>query len=158
MSVVSTPADAADLSLSRVAFARISEGRLVARGTADRLDYKRAGGRMHADRMAAQVLPQSGTGLAALGVLRLAAPKVDGEIASHRGRAWSGVSLDAERGDTARTDVAEYEGDTVRSHTPVAVRGPGYRIDSATFAARTDGSVIEFSKAVTGEMEMEARR
>src|SRR6059058_4817563 len=76
ISHVSLPEDAADLSLRGVAFARLTEGRVVARGTAEHLDYRRAGGRLVAFASAASIEPQGGTGLASFGTLYFAAPHV----------------------------------------------------------------------------------
>ncbi len=158
MSVISLPEDAPDLSLRGVAFARMSEGRMVARGTASRLDYRRSGGRMNAEQGAAQLVPEKpGTGLASLGALRLGAPFIDGEIANRRGNAGGGVSLDAERGDQARTEAVHYDGDIVSSQTPVAARGPGYVVDGHGLNARTDGSRIDLTHGVQGQLQMEAQ-
>lgn len=157
MSGASVLEDAPDLSLRGVAFARMSEGRMVARGTAAKLDYRRSGGRLKAEEGAAQLVPDPGTALASLGALRVRAPLSEGEIVSRRGDAWGGVSLDAERGDQARTEAVHYEGDTVRSQTPVAARGPGYVVDGHGLNARTDGSRIDLTSGVQGQLQMEAR-
>src|SRR5437763_1448148 len=89
----STPVDAPDLSLKGVAFARLSEGRVVARGTAEHLDYRRSGGRLVATTGAASLEPEPGSGLVSFGTLHLAAPQVDGEVANRRGTATGGVHL-----------------------------------------------------------------
>src|SRR5205814_6743264 len=99
VSHTSLPDDAPDLALRGVAFARLSEGRVVARGTAEHLDYRRAGGRLVARTGAASMVPEAGTALASFGTLYFAAPHVDGEIGSRRSNAWGGVNLNTGRGD-----------------------------------------------------------
>jgi len=156
MSQDSVPEGTPDLSLRQVAFARLSEGRMVSRGTAARLDYRRSGGRMDADNGSAQVTPEPGTGLASFGWLRFSAPHVQGEITNRRGTAWGGVDLITQRGDRARTERAEYDGDVVRSNTKVTARGPGYDVQGNGLLARTDGSSISLVKGTRGALEMEA--
>src|SRR5260370_42279867 len=108
MSVTSTHDAAPDLSLERVAFARISEGRVVARGTADRLDYRRAGGRVTAADGSAFMEPTKG--YTSYGTLHFTAPAADGEISGRSGVATGGVHLDTAHGDAAATERVEYEG------------------------------------------------
>jgi lipopolysaccharide export system protein LptC len=158
ISHVSLPADAPDLSLSGVAFARLSEGRLAARGTAVHLDYRRAGGRLIARQGAATLFPEPGTGLASFGRLELSAPDVAGEIANRHGTATGGVTLDTGRGDHAFTDAATYDGATVRSDTRVVAHGPGYKVQGAGMVAQADGSSVLLTRGVTGQMQMEAGR
>jgi hypothetical protein len=141
-----------------VAFARLSEGQVVARGTAERLDYRRAGGRVVASGGSAIVHPSPGSGLAPFGTVRFAAREAEGEIPSRRGSASGGVRLDAARGDTALTERVEYEGHVLRSSAPVAANGPGYRVNGNGLVARTDGSSIDLTSGVKGQLEMEARR
>jgi lipopolysaccharide export system protein LptC len=157
-SYIYAPEEPPDLSLRQVAFARSSEGRMVSRGTAARLDYRRSGGQLDADQGAAQFSPEPGTGLASFGVLRFSAPRVQGEIASKRGTASGGVTLDTARGDHARTAEAEYDNDVVRSHTPVVARGPGYDVRGNGLFARTDGSDIQLTGGTSGALQMEAKR
>jgi hypothetical protein len=158
ISPISTPADAPDLSLQGVALARLSEGRIVARGTADRLDYHRAGARLQASRGGGIVQPEPGSRLAAFGSLRFTADRVDGEIANRKGVASGAVRLDAARGDVARTERIYYDGDFLRSDTPVAAVGPGYRVEGSGFVARTDGTVIQLTEGVKGQLQVEARQ
>jgi len=158
MSHISLPIDAPDLSLRGVAFARLSEGRMVSRGIADRLDYRRAGGRLTAERGAAQVWPERSSGLAPFGWLKFQAPSVDGEVANRRGHASGGVLLKTERGDDARTEAVDYEEDTIRSQTAVTARGPGYAVQGNGLEARTDGSIVALNRGVRGQLAMEARR
>jgi hypothetical protein len=149
--------DAPDLSLQGVAFARLADGRIAARGTAERLDYRRSGGRLVASHGAATVLPEPGTGLAELGALRLRAPHIEGEVAARRGTAQGGVQLETGRGDSGWTEAVDYAADTVRSATRVKARGPGYRVEGNGLVARTDGSTIDLIRGVAGQLQVEAR-
>ena len=85
VSSVSLPGDAPDLSLTSVAFARLSEGRVVARGNAEQLDYRRTGGRLVATNGGGVIHPEPGTGLAEFGVLRFSAPRIEGEVQARHG-------------------------------------------------------------------------
>jgi hypothetical protein len=158
ISPISTPADVPDLSLQGVALARLSEGRIVARGTADRLDYRRAGARLQASRSGGVIHPEPGSRLATLGSVRFVADRVDGEIANRKGVASGAVRVDAERGDVARTERIYYDGDFLRGDTRVTAAGPGYRVEGNGLVARTDGSVIQLTDRVKGQLQMEARR
>jgi hypothetical protein len=157
MSPVSIQMDAPDLSLRGVAFARLSEGRVVARGTAEHLDYRRAGGRLVAYVGAASLEPEPGSGLAAFGTLYFAAPHVDGEIANRRGNAWGGVNLDTGRGDRAFTEAVEYDGTVLKSEKKVTAHGPGYRVQGNGLIAQSDGSWVRLTNGVVGQMQMEAQ-
>src|ERR687885_669201 len=79
ISSLSLREDAPDLSLSGVAFARLAEGRVVARGNADRLDYRRTGARMQAAHGGAVIFPEASSRLSALGSIRFVAAHMDGE-------------------------------------------------------------------------------
>jgi lipopolysaccharide export system protein LptC len=158
VSSLSTPVDAPDLSLASVAFARLSDGRVVARGNAERLDYRRTGGRLEAIDGAAALNPQPGSGLAEFGTVRFSAPHVDGEIPERRGNASGGVRVDTTRGDTARAERVGYDGDVLQTDVPVQARGPGYQVDGNGLFARTDGSEIRLTHGVRGRLQMEARR
>ena len=158
ISSISLRDDAPDLSLRGVAFARLAEGRVVARGNAERLDYRRAGARMEAVRGGAVIHPDPGTGVAPFGSVRFVAERIEGEIANRRGIASGGVRVDTSRGDTARTERVFYDGDFLRSDVPVAAEGPGYRVDGRGMLARTDGTVIQLTDGVIGQLQMEARR
>jgi|SRR4051812_7644283 hypothetical protein len=154
ISSISSPVDAPDLSLRGVAFARLSEGRVVSRGVAQRLDYRRSGGRLLAFAGAATLYPQPDARLAPLGPLRFTAGRLEGEVPARRGTASSGVHLDAARGDSARTDSVLLDGEILRSDTPVWARGPGYQVESNGLLARTDGSAIQFTRGVAGQLEV----
>src|SRR4051812_35347383 len=155
VSSLSTPDNAPDLSLTSVAFARLSEGRVVARGNAERLDYRRTGGRLEAVDGAAAINPEPGSGLADFGTLRFSAPHIDGEVPSRRGNATGGVRLETLRGDTARAQRVGYDGDLVQTDVPVQARGPGYQVEGNGFSARTDGSDIRIIHGVRGRLRME---
>ena len=157
VSSISVPVDAPDLSLRGVAFARLSEGRVVARGTAEQLDYRRADGHVAASVAGAVVYPQPGTGLATFGTLRLVAPRLEGDVPARRGVASSGVRLDAIRGDVARTERLHLDGDLLRTDTRVQASGPGYRVDGNGLLARTDGSFIQLTNGAKGQLQVEAR-
>lgn len=158
ISHLSLPEDSPDLSLQGVAFARLSDGRVVSRGTARHLDYRRAGGRLVASDAAATIVPEAGTGLASFGVLQVQAPHVEGEIVNRRGDAKGGVRLDTGRGDHARTDAVHYDGAVVTSDTHVVASGPGYSVESNGMVARADGSAVHLTRGVNGRLELEARR
>src|SRR5437867_113250 len=84
MSHVSTPRDVPDLSLRGVAFARLSEGRVVARGTFDSVGYRRPGGRLTARKGTAVLQPEPGTGFATYGTLHVTAPEASGQVSGQR--------------------------------------------------------------------------
>lgn len=156
-SASSTPGDAPDLALSAVAFARLSDGRLVARGTARTLDYRRQGGRMVAADAAITLEPAGNPGFASFGAMRLQAREVDGEVTGRRGTARGDVRLDAARGDRARTERLDYDGPTVRTDTPVDAQGPGYTVHSRGLLARTDGSLVQLTGHAAGTLDVGAQ-
>ena len=155
ISSTSLPADAPDLSLAGVAFARLTEGRVTARGNAERLDYRRAGARLEASRGGAVIQPPPP---APFGSVRFVADRIEGEVANRRGVASGGVRVDAARGDSARTERVYYDGDYLRSDTPVAAQGPGYSVQGNGMLARTDGTAIQLTRGVQGQLQAEARR
>lgn len=155
ISPISAPEDAPDLSLQGVAFARLSEGRVAARGLAERLDYRRSGGRLLAFGGSAMMYPVPGAKLAPLGPLRFTASRLEGEVPVRRGTASSGVQLQAARGDSARTDQVHLDGEILRTDTHVVARGPGYAVESNGLLARTDGSAIQFTGGVQGELQVQ---
>src|SRR5882762_1545225 len=71
------PEGPADLILQEVAFARLSDGQISSRGTAEELSYRRSAGRLLASQVALRLPPHAGSGLAPLGLLYLSAPRVD---------------------------------------------------------------------------------
>jgi hypothetical protein len=154
----STSNDAPDLSLKGVAFARLSEGRVVSRGTAKSVDYRREGGRLVATSGSATILPDSGTELASFGALHVQAPSVDGEVANRRGTAQGGVHLETGRGDQAFSESIAYDGTLIRSETPVTAHGPGYRVQGQGMVAKADGTAVQLTRGVSGQMRMEAGR
>ncbi|MFL5454386.1 MAG: hypothetical protein ACJ78V_20905 [Myxococcales bacterium] len=155
MSEASPPAETPpDLVLETVAFVRLSEGRVSSRGTAQRLTYRRSAGSLLASQAAVRLPPRPGSDLAALGMLHLSAPRVEADTAGHRATGSQGVSFDSERGDRARTDRIFYDGaaQRVTSDTPLLAQGPGYRVRSHGFVARSDGSDVTLGGGVTGRL------
>jgi hypothetical protein len=132
----------------------LSEGRVVARGIAERLDYRRSGGRLLAFSGSAMIYPLPGAKLAPLGPLRFTASRLEGEVPVRRGTASSGVRLEATRGDSARTEQVHLDGEILRTDTHVVARGPGYAVESNGLLARTDGSAIQFTSGVQGQLQV----
>src|SRR6266852_3231240 len=91
----SPPPGAPDLTLHGVAFARLSDGRVAARGTAREVSYRRAGGRLDGRVAVASLYPEAGTGYAMFGEVLLTAPRVDGDLGNKRGSASGGVTFRA---------------------------------------------------------------
>lgn len=151
----STPVESPDLTLQRVAFARMAEGRVVARGTADRLDYRRASGRLDSTQSDV-TLEHPGSGFASFGALHVTAPRVVGDVAGKHGHAEGGVDLQAARGDVAHTERVDYDGpaQTLRADRPVDAKGPGYVVHSRGLTARTDGSAIDLTGGVRGSLDL----
>jgi hypothetical protein len=155
MSEASAPLETPpDLVLKTVAFVRLSEGRVSSRGTAEGLTYRRSAGRLLASQAAVRLPPRTGSDLAALGMLHLSAPSVDADTTARRATGSQGVSFDSERGDRARTDRVFYDGaaQRVTSDTPLSGQGPGYRVRSRGFVARSDGSDVTLNGGVTGRL------
>jgi hypothetical protein len=151
---VQQASDAPDLALDDVAFVRLADGRVEARGVADELLYRRSGGRLAAQQVAVRTRAQPSSGLGALGELYLTAPRVEGEVPARRGSASGGVRLDSTRGDRARTQRLEYDGprDELRTDTAVQASGPGYIVRSAGMRARADGSAVRLVGGVSGRL------
>lgn len=151
----SPPAEAPDLTLHQVAFARISDGRVVARGTARELSYHRAGGRLDAQVAAATLQPEPGTGYAMFGETLLTAPTVDGDLGTKRGTASGGVTFRAARGDHGTTERLLWDGpaDRLSGDRPVEAQGPGYQVRSRGFSARADGSDVTLTGGVAGTLQ-----
>jgi hypothetical protein len=145
----------ADLVLREVAFARVSDGRISARGTAEELIYRRSTAHLVGSDAAVRFPPSQKAELASLGSVYLAAPRVEAEVAAHRGTASGGVRLDSEHGDRGRTERAAYDGsrDLLTGDAPVDLRGPGYAVRSRGFVARADGSAIQLLGGVAGRLE-----
>jgi hypothetical protein len=152
----SPPAEAPDLTLHQVAFARLSDGRVVARGTARELAYHRtAGGRLEGQSAVAALHPGEGTGYAMFGETRLTAPRVEGDLGARRGNATGGVTFRAARGDHGTTDRLLWDGpsDRLSGDRPVDAEGPGYRVRSQGFSARADGSDVTLTGGVVGTLQ-----
>jgi len=148
------PEGPADLVLQEVAFARLADGQISSRGTAEQLTYRRSAGRLLASQAALRLPPRPGSGLAPLGLLYLSAPRVEAETTARRGEGSQGVRLDSERGDRARTERVTYDGsrELVTSDTALAAQGPGYRVRSRGFVARADGSEVQLVGGVAGRI------
>jgi lipopolysaccharide export system protein LptC len=154
----SPPIGAPDLTLHDVAFARLSDGRVAARGTARVLTYYRAGGRLDAAVAAATLHPDADTGYAMFGDVQVAAPRVAGELGSKRGTASGGVTFRASRGDRGDTERVLWDGpaDRLSGDRPVAAQGPGYVVRSQGFSARADGSDVTLTGGVVGTLQPES--
>jgi len=142
--------------LHQVAFARLSDGRVVARGTARVLAYHRtAGGRLDGQAAIAALQPEPGTGYAMFGETLLTAPKVEGDLGGRRGTASGGVNFRAARGDHGTTERLLWDGpsDRLSGDRPVEAQGPGYRVRSQGFSARADGSDVTLTGGVVGTMQ-----
>jgi hypothetical protein len=149
------PSDAPDLVLHQVAFARMADGRVTARGTADELGYRRAGGRLDARVAAATLYPESSTGYAMFGAVQLDAPRAEGDLSSKRGTGSGGVNFRAVRGDRGTTERILWDGlhDQLSGDREVIAAGPGYSVRSHGFSARSDGSDITLTGGVSGTLQ-----
>src|SRR5215467_8145946 len=83
----SPPPEAPDLTLHETAFARLSDGRVTARGTARVLAYQRASGRLDARIAASSLFPEQCSASGMFGEVRLTAPRVEGDLVNGRGGA-----------------------------------------------------------------------
>jgi len=151
----SPPPEAPDLTLHEVAFARLSDGRVAARGTARVFAYQRAGGRLDAQVAAATLVPESSAGYGIFGAVRLTAPQVDGDVGNKRGSASRGVTFQAARGDRGTTERVFWDGpaDRLSGDRPVDASGPGYVVRSQGFSARADGSDVTLTGGVIGTLQ-----
>jgi hypothetical protein len=150
----STPESGPELSLSGVAFVRTVEGRVIARGTASRLDYRRAGGRLDANVTAMTLLPQPGSRTASFGAMSFSAPHATGEVVEKRGLAWGGVKFSSTRGDKAATEAVEYGDDLIHGEKPVVASGPGYSMKGNGLVAKADGSEASLTNGAGGTLEV----
>ena len=66
--------------MHEVAFARLADGRVTARGTANELGYRRAGGRLDAQVAFATLYPEPSTSYAMFGAVQVRAPRADGDL------------------------------------------------------------------------------
>jgi hypothetical protein len=149
----SSMTNGADLSLRDVALVRTSEGRIAARGTAARLDYRRAGGHLDANVAAMTVFPERGAQVASFGAMHFSAPTATGEVGARRGVAMGGVRFAAARGDRGTTESLEYDGETIHGEQPVRLSGPGYRVQGHGVVARADGSNVTLQNGVSGTLQ-----
>ena len=142
--------------MHQVAFARLSDGRVVARGTARELAYHRTtGGRLEGQAVVAALQPGPGTGYAMFGETLLTAPRVEGDLGTRRGAASGGVTFRASRGDHGTTDRLRWDGpaDRLSGDRPVEAQGPGYQVRSQGFSARADGSDVTLTGGVAGTLQ-----
>ena len=147
------PEEPADLVLSGVAFVRSASGKIVARGTAAGASWRQSAGRLEAASVDAR-LARGSQAPAELGELSLLAPNASGELSSKSGIGWGGVELRAARGDRARSERLLLDGvaGTVHSPGPVEAHGPGYQIRGSELTARSDGTRVEITGGVRGQL------
>ena len=147
----------ADVVLRGVAFVRVAEGRVAARGTAAEASFRQAGGKVEATRLAVD-LPPGAHAPADLGPLRVTAPLATGDLPAKKGLGWGGVTVHAARGDEARTERVLIDGarDEVQAPGPVEMAGSGFTLHSASLIARSDGSRVQFLGGVRGRLESSA--
>jgi hypothetical protein len=145
------------MALHEVAFARLADGRVTARGTANELGYRRAGGRLDAQIAFATLYPEPSTGYAMFGAVQVRAPRADGDLTSKRGTGSGGVTFRAARGDHGATERILWDGlnDQLSGDRDVTSEGPGYVVRSRGFSAHADGSDITLSGGVAGTLQPE---
>jgi hypothetical protein len=143
------------LLLHQVAFVRLADGRVTARGTATDLGYRRAGGRLDAQSPFATLYPEPATGYAMFGDVRVAAPRGEGDLTSKRGTASGGVRFSAARGDQGTTERILWDGfaDQLSGDRDVEAQGPGYSVRSRGFSAHADGRDITLTGGVSGTLQ-----
>ncbi|HYZ87882.1 MAG TPA: LPS export ABC transporter periplasmic protein LptC [Myxococcales bacterium] len=153
----SPPADSPDLLLHQVAFARLADGRVTARGTATQLGYRRAGGRLDAQLPSATLYPEPATGYSMFGDVQVTAPRGAGDLTAKRGTASGGVRFVAARGDRGTTERILWDGpaDQLSGDRDVEAQGPGYAVRSRGFSAHADGRDITLTGGVSGTLEPE---
>jgi hypothetical protein len=146
------------LVLHDVAFARLADGRVTARGTATQLGYRRAGGRLDAWLPSAVLYPDPATGYAMFGDVLVSAPSGEGELTTKRGTAAGGVRFRAARGDRGTTERVFWDGlaDRLSGDRDVEAQGPGYAVRSHGFSAHADGRDITLTGGVTGTLQPKA--
>ena len=153
----SLPSHVPDLVLHDVAFARLADGRVTARGTATELGYRRAGGRLDAATALATLYPEPSTGYAMFGAVQVQAPRADGDLSSKRGTGSGGVNFRAARGDLGTTERILWDGlhDELSGDREVIASGPGYAVRSHGFSAHADGSDVTLTGGVSGTLQPE---
>ena len=139
--------------LRRLAFVRLADGRVAARGTAGEASYRQLASRVEAKDLAVE-LPPGAQAPADVGHLRLTAPLASGDLAARTGLGWGGVLADAERGDHAATDrvLIDGPGNLVIAPGSVAARGPGYAVHGSSLTASADGKRIKLQGGVQGRL------
>ena len=141
--------------MHEIAFARLSEGRVAARGTARVLAYQRASGRLDARIAASSLFPEEASPSGMFGETRLTAPRVDGDLVNKRGSASGGVTFRTTRGDAGKTERVFWDGtaDRLSGDRAVDAQGPGYAVKSQGFSARADGSDVTLTGGVIGTLQ-----
>lgn len=141
--------------MHETAFARLSDGRVTARGTARVLAYQRASGRLDARIAASSLFPEQSSASGMFGEVRLTAPRVEGDLVNGRGGASGGVTFQTSRGDAGTTERAFWDGpaDRLSGDRAVDARGPGYAVRSQGFSARADGSDVTLTGGVVGTLQ-----
>ena len=154
----SPPTHPPDVVLHDVAFARLADGRVTARGTANELGYRRAGGRLDADVGFATLYPEPSSGYAIFGPVQVDAPRAEGDLSSKRGTGSGGVHFRAARGDRGSTERILWDGlhDELSGDREVIASGPGYAVRSHGFSAHADGSDITLTGGVSGTLQPES--
>src|SRR5207302_1723127 len=153
----SPPSDSPDLLLHEVAFARLAEGRVTARGTATQLGYRRAGGRLGAQSPTARLHPQPATGYAVFGEAQPAGPHGGGERATNHGTAAGGTVREPQNEDPlialavtaliAASPVAQGPLDFTAQTMRMEPRGGRTLLDGAVRLSR-GGMVVTGDRAV----------
>jgi hypothetical protein len=153
----SPPSDSPDLLLHQVAYARLADGRVTARGTATELGYRRAGGRLDAQSPTATLYPEPATGYAMFGDVQVKAPHGEGDLVTKRGTATGGVKFATARGDHGTTERILWDGlaDRLSGDREVESQGPGYAVRSHGFSAHADGRDITLTNGVSGTLQPE---
>ncbi|HWE25230.1 MAG TPA: hypothetical protein VG496_14920 [Myxococcales bacterium] len=143
-----------------MAFARLADGRVTARGTATQLGYRRAGGRLDALLPSATLYPEPATGYALFGNVQLAAPRGEGDLTTKRGTATGGVKFSTARGDHGTTERILWDGlaDQLSGDREVDAQGPGYSVRSQGFSAHADGRDITLTGGVSGTLQPDPAR
>jgi hypothetical protein len=146
-----------DVALRGVAFARLSAGRVVSRGTAATAAWNKTTGKLEATTLDARVARGS-QAPDELGELTLRAPSAAGEPGAKVGAAWGGVQALAARGDRAATERLDAENGEIRAPGPVTASGPGYRVQGNALTARADGERVELRGGVKGRLSSDGGR
>ncbi len=143
----------ADVVLRRLAFVRLADGRVAARGTAAEASYRQSASTVEAMSLSVE-LPPGSHAPADVGHLRITAPQASGDLTARTGLGWGGVDARAERGDHATTErvLIDGPGNRVTSPTLVDAAGPGYAVHGSSLTATADGRSIRLQGGVQGRL------